>query len=296
MKRVPFAPFSYKKSRRLARPFFGLAELLLQFNQSMEIDMAQADLDYDPTEYTAVALFTTVFYFLLMSGSFLFINWMVDVPPYDAAGSSFTFGAVAAFIVLLLMMIHPKTKVQQRKRAAEKDLLFSLRHLLIEVKSGITLFDAMRGVAKGKYGLVSDEFRKTIADIEGGIPQIEALNRLAMRIVSLEFRRAIWQLISAMKSGADIGGTLDSIVHNLAQSEKIKIRKYGQELNPFAMMYMLFAVILPSLGITFLIIFSSFGTIFMPIYVILGIVTVAVVGFQVFFINFIRTRRPEVSV
>jgi hypothetical protein len=85
------------------------------------------------------------------------------------------------------------------------------------------------------------------------------------------------------------------MVDNLTNEQKVQIRKYGSQLNPMAMMYMMVAVIIPSLGITFIIIMSSFSgfevtkTIFWSI---LGFIAF----FQFMFIGFIKNRRPPVEI
>lgn len=293
--RIPFCPFPYGKARRMARGFLGYGEILVHLNPNIKIEMVQANLPFNPIEYMAIAIFTTIYYFFFILGSFIFINIMMDAPVAPEIGFNIALSILFSLVIFSLIKIHPGVKVQQRVRSVEKDLLFAMRHLLIEVKAGIPLFDAMKGVARGEYGMVSSEFKRTVNDVEGGKPQLEALEELALRIVSLDFRRAIWQLISSIKSGADIGDTLTSTVNIFAEAQKIRIRRYGQELNPFAMMYMMFAVVIPSLGITFIIILSSFGAVSFPIYLMLPGLLALTVFFQIFFMNFIKSRRPEVS-
>ncbi len=293
--RIPFCPFPYGKARRMARGFLGYGEILVHLNPNIKIEMVQANLRFNPIEYMAIAIFTTIYYFFFILGSFIFINIMMDAPVAPEIGFNIALSILFSLVIFSLIKIHPGVKVQQRVRSVEKDLLFAMRHLLIEVKAGIPLFDAMKGVARGEYGMVSSEFKRTVNDVEGGKPQLEALEELALRIVSLDFRRAIWQLISSIKSGADIGDTLTSTVNIFAEAQKIRIRRYGQELNPFAMMYMMFAVVIPSLGITFIIILSSFGAVSFPIYLMLPGLLALTVFFQIFFMNFIKSRRPEVS-
>lgn len=85
------------------------------------------------------------------------------------------------------------------------------------------------------------------------------------------------------------------MVENLTNEQKVQIRKYGSQLNPMAMMYMMVAVIIPSLGITFIIIMSSFSgfevtkSIFWSI---LGFIAF----FQFMFIGLIKSRRPPVEI
>lgn len=293
--RIPFCPFTYAKARRMARGFLGYGEILVHLSPNIKIEMVQANLPFNPIEYMAIAVLSTIYYFFLLLGTFIFLNVMMDTPVVPELTFNVSLAVLFSFVIFSLIKLHPKVRVQKRVRAIEKDLLFAMRHLLIEVKAGIPLFDAMKGVARGDYGMVSAEFKKTVMDVEGGKPQLEALEGLALRIVSIDFRRAIWQLISSMKSGSDIGATLTATVNLFAEAQKIRIRRYGQELNPFAMMYMMFAVVIPSLGITFIIVLSSFGAVSFPIYLILPGLLAATVFFQLFFMNFIKSRRPEVS-
>jgi hypothetical protein len=59
------------------------------------------------------------------------------------------------------------------------------------------------------------------------------------------------------------------------------------------MLYMMAAVVVPSLGITMLIVISSFMSIQIPKF-ILPLALVFLIGFQLFFANFVSSRRPNV--
>ena len=89
-------------------------------------------------------------------------------------------------------------------------------------------------------------------NINAGKSQIESLNEASERNPSLYFRRALWQIVNAIKAGSDIGKTLEVITENLSEEQLNQIKSYGQELNPWTMLYMIVAVIAPSLGVTFI--------------------------------------------
>ena len=74
---------------------------------------------------------------------------------------------------------------------------------------------------------------------------------------------------------------------------KSAIHRYGQELSPWAMLYMMFAVVVPSLGVTMIIVISSFLGIEIPT-IIFPAVLAFLIGFQLFFMSFISSRRPLV--
>jgi pilus assembly protein TadC len=108
----------------------------------------------------------------------------------------------------------------------------------------------------------------------------------------VHFHRALWQISNGLKSGSDIGTVLKSVVENIAQEQRIAIKKYGSQLNPLTLVYMMVAVILPSLGITFLIVMSSFSG-----FAVSERMFIAILGmlalFQFMFIGVIKSRRPN---
>ena len=129
----------------------------------------------------------------------------------------------------------------------------------------------------------------------GGLDEITALNKISERNPSLYFRRALWQIVNALKAGSDIGDTLETITDDFSQKQITEIKNYGQQLNPWTMMYMIVAVIIPSLGLTFLIILSSFSGISIP-KMIFPLIFIGLLLFQVFFIGFVKNKRPSVVI
>ena len=81
----------------------------------------------------------------------------------------------------------------------------------------------------------------------------------------------------------------------LTKEQIISVKKYSQELNPLTMIYMLVAVILPTMGMTFLIVLTSFSgasidkIIFIAILFGLGI-------FQFVFMGIVKSKRPATGV
>ena len=88
---------------------------------------------------------------------------------------------------------------------------------------------------------------------------------------------------------------MEATVDEIVKEQLLSIRKYGQELNPWTLMYMMFGVILPSLGIAFLLILSTFAG-----FAITGAMLFAILFFlaifQFMFINVIRSKRPMVKI
>lgn len=284
---IPFIPFRMDKALALSRSFLFFGEIFSKTKPSLKLNLYQASIPFMPREYAALTIFSSLFYFALISSLTFFVGFVFGSTDFlFPLGTGLVFSA----FVYAYLMNYPKAVATKRMRMLEKDLLSALQHMLIEVKSGVPLFNAIVGVSEG-YGKTSEEFRVIAKEINAGTKETDALDEASQRNPSKYFRSVLWQISNALRSGSDVGGTLQSIVDNLAKEQTIAVRKYGQELNPYTMMYMLIAVILPTLGITFLIIFSSFSGITMHKN-IFYILLLCLALFQFFYMGMIKTKRP----
>ena len=145
----------------------------------------------------------------------------------------------------------------------------------------------MVSISGGNYGYVSEEFKRVVKEVSSGISMEASLERVALENPSLDFRRSIWQLSNGMKAGSDIRSVINSIAESISTEQRISIRRYGAQLNPLTLVYMMLSVILPSLGITFLIVLSSFSG-FSVSERIFWIILVVLALFQFMFLGIIR--------
>jgi len=292
MKNIPFVPLPLERALRIARPFIGVSQRVIKLFPDLKTKLAQANIKINAREYLSLALFSGFFWFLITFCLLFPLNILKILPSILVT----LFVPVSMFaLAFLYIILYPSLIVTRRVRQLDKNLLFALKHLLIQVKSGVTLFDGMVSVSRGDYGLVSKEFGKCTKNISTGTPEVDAINDMAIKNPSLYFRRILWQLANSMKAGADIGDSLNALVENLSNEQRVEIRRYGSQLNPLALMYMMFTVIIPSLGITFLFIVSSFAGLSIPVdmfYILLFVLIV----FQVLFIGLIKSRRPAFEV
>lgn len=287
---IPIVPFPMEKALHFAKKFRFIGEKLEHTVPSLKKHLYQAEIDMDPVLYVSLAVFAGIFYALLMGGAVGFISLVVT----GKIGVLSPLLAVLFFFVpYWYVNFYPALIANRRVKNLEKNLLFALRHLLIQVRSGVPLFDAMVGVTEG-YGDISREFKKIVKEINSGKKQEEVLNHAAKRNPSLHFRRALWQVVNALQGGSDVAKALDAITDNFAERQIDEINRYGEKLNPWTMLYMIVAVIMPSLGITFLIILTSFTGIQVP-KIIFPLILMGLSVFQFFFMGFVKGQRPSVS-
>lgn len=295
-KKVPIVPFPLNKALNYSRDLglVGLGSRISKLFPQLSLYLFQSESHLDNEEYTTVALFTGLFWFTITFAIIAVLSLLTKVQVnflFIVAPASIAIGSITFFYV----MFYPKVLVNRRIRELEKHLLFALRHLLIQAKSGIPLFDAMASVARANYGLVSNEFNEVVRRISTGVRDVEALEEAGLKNPSLYFRRALWQISNAIRAGADIANTLENILINLSNEQRILVRKYGSQLNPLAFLYMMFGLIIPSLGIALMITLSSFTGFPIKKY-FFWIILAGLILFKFNFLGIVKSRRPSVEV
>ena len=290
MQKIPFVPIPIHLMLRITKKLLGIGGFLSKVFPTIDIDLIRADIELDKREYLTIAFISSFLWLFLTSGILIFLSSFKPLP------KSFSLSVPLAvfFSSFFYIKYYPNLITAKKLKDIDSNLLFALRSMEIQVASGISLFDSIVSISKEKYGLISEEFKKVVKKISTGESQIEALEELILRNPSLYFRRIIWQITNSLRSGTDLSSTLKVIVGDLSYERLVAIRKYGAELNPMAMMYMMIAVIFPSLGISFLMILSSFSSMQLS-----EIIFWLILGFTGFFqfilIGMIKSKRPVVE-
>ncbi|MCK5040414.1 MAG: type II secretion system F family protein [Candidatus Aenigmarchaeota archaeon] len=281
-----------KKLMKKSRVFYKYAKKIAPYLQGLKVDLLQARKKYSLEEYIAFSIYSSLKTTIMMFITLIFM-WIILE---DALILKLAFASVPLFFIMMMYTILAKPKIMAKRMARDIDgeLPYAMRHLLIEIRSGIPIYESLVNISEG-YGYVSKEFKEIVCNVNGGKSEIEAIEDSILQSPSTSYRRSFWQILNSLKTGTTLEVALKNIVDNMLKEQLLSIKKYGQELNPLTLMYMLFAVIVPSLGITFLTILTTFtgGGIGAPmLYSILAVLIV----FQVMFLNMIKSRRPVLQV
>ncbi|MFH1239806.1 MAG: type II secretion system F family protein [Candidatus Diapherotrites archaeon] len=287
---IPFSPLPYPVIEKLSNPFLGLGAGLSKALPYLEMELIQAKFDVDPKRYASVMIFLGIVYFIFFFG---FIALVLSRFTELYLLLAFTISAVLSFMIFMQISLYPKMVVKKKIRDLERNLIFALRTMLIQIKSGVSLFDSMTTIANGDYGALSAEFKGAIDEINTGTIEEFALQKLATNNPSLYFRKAIWQIVNGMKAGADVSTVLTESVATMGREQKIAINTYGNQLKVFSLIYMMIGVIVPALGLTFLIVLGSFPQVEIGenlFWALIGFVGVA----QFMYIGMIKSKRPNI--
>lgn len=275
----------------IAKRFIALGNTLTNFLPTLRSELSQAGIELSPREYASVSIVVGFLNGLLITLLIALLGFLLVNPSVILMGAGFGFiVGIGSFATVIL---YPIIIAKRRTRRIDAQLIPALRQLLIEMRAGVSLFRAMTSISSG-YGEVSLEFKKIVKEINAGVPEWDALADASTRNPSLKFRRVLWQISNGLKVGSDIGNVIEGMINELTRERIDEIWKYGQELSPWTMLYMLGAVVVPSLGVTMVIVIMSFLNIVIP-KMIFPAVLLGLLLFQLFFISFIRSRRPTVE-
>ncbi|MFA5246785.1 MAG: type II secretion system F family protein [Candidatus Micrarchaeia archaeon] len=286
--RIPFLLLQPK--RGFSHKMHNIASNLLLLVPNVRLELTQLFESFDPEDYVAASIWSAA-----MVGGFLGFMFFSLTLVTENISIFFAFGMAAlAFAAALAFYIYyPTIMLRKIAQMTDNELVFALRELSLQIESGVTLYNAMLNVAQGNYGYASRAFSVTVRDINNGVPEKKALERMALRSRSEYMKKIVWQLLTALDSGAPLNDTLKKIVDNLMVDRRQIVKDFSASLSFLVLMYMLVAAAIPSIGMTFLILLSTFSGIGLGEEAYLVILFGTFLG-QIGLIGYINSTRPAV--
>jgi len=229
--------------------FSGLFDRLLHmFTDSsalkrLDWDLYAANMPFTGAQYAA---FLAVLSVILGVVSFvLSIPLFVRYPSLVAALAPIAIGIMVFALTFIIGLRYPKSRAAARSRAAERYLPFALRHLAVEIRAGAGLYQAMRAVAEADYGVLSEEFRRVLKEIDEGKSTEAALSNFAARMYSKGIRRAVSTLLRAVRIGGNLSEPIMELAKDVSFEQRMKVAAFGEKLNFFSVLFMFGAVVFP---------------------------------------------------
>jgi pilus assembly protein TadC len=197
-------------------------------------------------------------------------------------------------VTLMMAKMYPNSKVKGRSDAFGREMPFALRHMATQLSSGSGLLETMRSVSVSDYGVLSEEFKKAILEIERGATIEEAFERMNIRIDSPGLKKATRQIASTLRTGGNLANTLKIIAEEVATEMRMKLKDFIQVLNTFALMYMFITVVAPVL-ITTLVIAMGIAMKGLPLSAdVMWILYVAFFGVAIYLSFMVKRFEPKV--
>jgi len=284
------------RAPRKRGPLLPLAEIISTYFPDLKHKLRLADMNDNPIEFLEKSLVSTIY----ASIALVVIAYLFLIGAMQTAGLGTLLLMIIGPIVIIplvmfgFFMLTPDAARIRREREMDYEVVFAGRHIVIALKSGMPLFDTFLGASHG-YGACSREFSRIVDQIVMGVPMNQAIRDVVMNNPSKYFTRLMMQMANAISSGADVGSSIESVLEQISQEQVISLKEYSSKLTPIVMFYMIFGIIVPSLGIVLAtVVFSAisggkFG--FPKQLLIIAFLLIALVQFL--FLGLVESSRPK---
>jgi len=286
---IPLADSNIEKLK--SRSKFFISRFRHKRKSSLREYLEEIDVKLSREEYLGIVLRSFVNMFLILFTLFASILMIAGVSLFWAYALGLS--ALFSMSITFSQLAYPKVFVSRREKDIEKNLIFGLEDILIQLSSGIPLFDILTNISMSNYGELSSEFKKAVKRIGAGEPEAEVLADLSAKSHSVFLKRTLWQISNGLNSGSDMSSIIRENIKMLNEEQMIQIQNYGNKLNPLIMMYMLISVIVPALSVSFMTVVASM--IGLEKNLTMGLffgLFIFVLLFQIMFLGMIKSKRP----
>ncbi len=256
--------------------------------KGLELALRAQGVKVEMYEFVRNMLIASIALGIVISGTMIILFQYVGLDLIQSGVISVLLGVVVFYVSFQTFLNFPLQKGKAASKNIERDILFAARDMIISLRSGMPLFNAITSISTG-YGDASTEFAKIVERVQLGTPLEDAIDQTVSETKSNSFRRIMLQAAVSIRAGADVVAALQSVIDQLSQERVIELRRYGQRLNAIAMFYMLFGIILPSMGIAVVTILTTFIAIFTVNLTVLEFAIVGIVFLQIVFLELITS-------
>ncbi len=292
IKRIPLVLLPISSVQSIGPRFRGIGLRIFSFYPSVRYDLRNIGLDFPPENYCTIAFLSASIWAVVLT---LFIGLIVSrttlAPPIQLLAIFWAF-FISLLFFLLLHLAYPKIIAKNIAAKIDRELIFAMRDMLIQISSGIPVYNAVENVANSNYEFTSREFAEVSNKVKTGSSLLEAIEGMAVRTQSEYLKKTSWQMATAIRAGAQMDSTLKSIVKLLVDYQFSLSKSFTAELNFIILIYMMAAAVLPTMGVSILVIFSLVAR--MPISpdVFIGLVAVSFL-IQASIIIYVKLKRPS---
>ena len=181
---IPFAFAEIEKLKRRSKIF--LSHIEYKEKSKLKGYLENSNIEIKREEYLAIVLrnfLMNLVILFIISTTFL-ILFKIDyiylwAPVIPLAFSGF---------ILFSQLVYPRIYITRRQKDIEKNLISALQDVLVQLTSGVPLFNVLINISASKYGELSIEFKKAVKSINAGVPEQEVLDELAENNPSADFQ------------------------------------------------------------------------------------------------------------
>ncbi|MFA6214261.1 MAG: type II secretion system F family protein [Candidatus Micrarchaeia archaeon] len=291
--RIPLMFFSLAQAQSTGEQFHAIGVRVISFYPNVRYDLRNIGVEF-PAEHYCSAAFLSALIWAFVATLFLgvFLSAIPTIPMVLRIALPLVIGFLAFLISAIFYLFYPRMMGKSIGTTIDRELIFAMRDMLIQISSGIPLFTVIENIGSSNYGYVSMEFKRVATNVKGGSPLLHELELMAIRTQSEYLKKISWQLVTAIRSGANLTATLKSVVKVLVDYQFSISKSFNAELIFIILIFMLLSAVLPTIGTTVLVIFSVFGMFGISSEVLLAVVVISFFA-QAGIVAYVYTKRPN---
>lgn len=196
--------------------------------------------------------------------------------------------AGVSFSVWILVWVFLLLRIEARKNAVEAALPDFLSLIAANVRSGMTVDQAMWYAAKPEFGILSIEVKGIIKSSFSGEPFEKALDRLSTRFNSKVLERTVLLVKQAMATGGEVAEILE-----ITSEDAREVAIQRKDIASTLLVYVIFLVFASTFGTPFL--FSVANKLIVVLGMAFSYLPSGGLGAQVPQMSFIQPSAPVIS-
>ena len=241
-------PFSVRLSNTIVDRFSKYSGQSTNFFGNIQEDLYKANIIMPVSRYVALAMGISV---ISAIGSGILFSFLMGLFMGPAMGFiGLVLGIPVFFVGMIVAKSYPSSLVKGRSDNFGRALPFALKHMATQLVSGSGLLETMRSVGRSDYGVLSEEFRRAILEIDRGASVEESFERMNLRIESEGLIKTSRQIASTLRTGGNLADTLKLISEEISMDMRMKLKDFIETLNMFGMMFMFIVIVAPVLMTT----------------------------------------------
>ena len=189
---------------------------------------------------------------ILLASIMIFFGYLSS--DVGVLGNMILFASVELFIVAVFLRYQAHKEIREME---EKFPVF-VRDLQENIRSGMSLSEAIYNLKKINYGRLSKEVESMANKISWGIPVEKVLTEFAKKVKSRRIAGSVEIIKEAYLLGGDLVSTLDSVVNNLRMLEEAEKEKRSI-INQYVL-------VIYAITLIFIVIIVSINRLIMPMF------------------------------
>ena len=146
MIRIPYAFLPTRILKSLSYPLLNFASSISRSYPSLKTNLIRAKMESDDREYLSLCLASTIIFFFISAFFFMAALKSFHLSSYYVLGP--IIASLFSLFIFFQQIIYPGVIVNKKIRSIERNLFPALQSILVQINSGVPLFNVMVNISK----------------------------------------------------------------------------------------------------------------------------------------------------